>query len=303
MAYSSRHDVSTLQAFVRINRLEATVGYNLAYLCIGVGLGMAAGATLTATVLWYGVAVFLVKMHASVADAIHDRAADAANPEKSLISRAVETIGIERAWSIMTVELILGLFLFGYVSVSTGNVLYLAAGTVLGLLGFWYSYPPRLKERGAINHFVTTGTDVGVAIFPVAYLLVGEVTSQILIVCFIVFCYSFAYHLLHQAADTYYDRRAGLSTFTTRIGVPRTILLAIALTAVGGVLSAVLGLFVTAAVLVGTAVVYGWLYDLIRDEDEQSRTALLSQYYSIAWVAVILNASLAVELLLFVPNI
>jgi len=296
MAFLSRRNG---RAFVTINRLEATVGYNLAYLCIGVGLGAGGEPTLPLVVVWYGLGVFLVKMHASVADAVHDRRVDADNPEKSLIASAVDTIGIRRAWSIMTAELVVGLFLFGYVSVLTGELLYLTAGAVLALLGFWYSYPPRFKERGILNHLVTTGTDVGVVVFPVAYLLAGEVTTQILVVCLVVFCYSFAYHLLHQAADTYYDRRAGLSTFTTQIGVRNAVGLSALLTILGALLSAIIGLMLTALMLTGAAGCYGWLFNLVCDEQPQHQTAIVSEWFSIAWVAVALNATLAVELLVW----
>ena len=63
-----------LVAVLVVNRLPATLGYNVAYFFIGVALAWEAFQSAQYSLLvWFGVAVLLAKMQASVADAIHDR--------------------------------------------------------------------------------------------------------------------------------------------------------------------------------------------------------------------------------------
>lgn len=278
-----------------MNRLPATVGYNLAYLAIG--LALAWPGRLDAVVAGaYFAGVFLLKASASVADAIHDRAVDAANPEKSHVAAAVETIGERRAWSVLVTELVAGLSLVGYVALVTDEAVVLAGGAVVALTGFWYSYPPRLKERGLANHLVTTAVDIVFVVLALPY-LAGRLDDVALAVGAVVFSYTFGYHLVHQAADAYYDREAGVETFALDVGVRRSVLVAGLLTAAGAGVSAVLGYYLTTAVLGAVTGVYAMLAVRMAGESLKAQTDTLRRWFAIRYVATALNTAVAASLL------
>jgi 4-hydroxybenzoate polyprenyltransferase len=282
-------------ALAKINRLPTILGYNLAY--AGIGLALTTGPLRTgdlATASLYLAAVLLAKGQASIADAIHDRRADAANPGKSGIARAVTVVGVRGAWAILAGELVLALALFGAVTLRVGNPLYLGIGAAFALLGLAYSFPPRLKERGLLNHLVTTGTDVCVLVLPLPVLL-GGVSPSVLAAAGVVFLYAFAYHLLHQAADAHHDRAAGLETFATRAGVPCVLTCAAGLTAAAAGLAAALGYAVAAGALLAAAVRYACLRSRAVPLLSSERSALLSRRFSIARTATLLNLAMAIS--------
>lgn len=289
-----------LRAFVVINRLQATIPYNIGYVLIGVTIGIAQTTldTRTLTIIgWYAVGMMLLKMQASVADAIHDREVDATNPEKSIIAWAVDELGVRTAWSILVAELVVGLLLCGYVSVRTGTFIYLIAGGIFAILGFCYSYPPRLKEQNALNHLVTTGTDVGLFVLLVAYIAVGTVILPMVVISVVVFCYTFAYHILHQAADTHYDLKADVETFVTRIGVEPATGLAVAGNAVATLVAGWFGYTLAALVLGGMTGFYAWLFVRLRGRSLQTQSDLIARRFGIGWVATLLNLGVAASIL------
>lgn len=290
-----------LRAFVVINRLQATIPYNIGYLLIGLAIGSAQATLDTRTLAiigWYGIGMMLLKMQASVADAIHDQAVDAANPEKSVIAWAVDELGVRTSWSLLVAELVTGLLLCGYVSFQMGTFVYLAAGAVFALLGFCYSYPPRLKEQNALNHLVTTGTDVGLFVFLVGYIATGTVTLPLVVISAIVFCYTFAYHVLHQAADTHYDQAADVETFVTRLGIEPATGLAVAGNAVATLLAGVFGYYLAAGVLGVMTGFYGWLFLRLQGKSLRTQSDLIATHFGIGWVATILNLGVAGSILL-----
>lgn len=296
----------TGRAFVKINRLPTTLWYNVAYFLIG---GALAGAQIRTDRLDLAVAfvcaTFLVKMQASIADAIHDQQADAANPGKSSIARAVMVLGGRVSWSLLVFELVVALGLFGYVAVRTGDLVFLVVGMVFALLGFGYSYPPRLKERGVVNHVVTTGTDVGFVVLAFAYLLSGSLTTRAYVVAGVIFLYTFAYHLMHQAADTYYDVEAGIETFSTRAGAPRTIAVAGLFTAFASGIALAIGCIIGALALLVTVGFYVWLYTRARTLPFKEQTDFLADRFHIGWVATALNSALTASIvrIVFDPDL
>lgn len=288
-----------LTALVKVNRLPTTVSYNIAYFLVAAALaGGGVRDDRLDLALYYACAVFLVKMQASVADAIHDQQADAANPVKSKVARSVMVLGGQTSWSLLVVELVAALTLFGYVALRTGDRLFLFVGAAFALLGFGYSYPPRLKERGVVNHVVTTGTDVGFVVLAFTYLLTGALPTRAYVVGSVIFLYVFAYHLMHQAADTHYDIRAGIRTFATRAGPARTVAVAGGFTAAAAGGAVALGYYVAALALLLTTVFYLRLYRTIRPLSLKRQTDHLSERFHIARVATALNVALAVSILL-----
>lgn len=285
-------------AAAKVNRLPTTLGYNLAYVLVGVGVaGVAAVRAQLVTVGTFVAGIMLVKGQASVADAIHDRGVDAENPTKSSVARAVDALGRERAWTLCVVELVAGIALLGSVSVRTGDPTVLAVGAVAAVAGFVYSYPPRLKERGAVNHLVTTTVDVGAVVLPIPYLVAGGLSERAALVGAVVFAYSFAYHLVHQAADAYFDRESGVDTFARTVGVRRTLALAALSTAVATGLAVALGYLLAVAGLAAVTGGYVWLYRRVRGHSLRRKTAILSDRFSIAWVASVLNGAVAASAL------
>lgn len=288
---------ATLRALLVVNRLRETVGYNLAIVVLAVGTGvLVAPGRSDSAALWaagaYALGVMLLKMHASVADAIHDRAVDAANPEKSVVAAAVERVGVERAWTLLVVELVAGMALVAWAAMHAGAWL-VVAGAAIALFGFTYSYPPRLKERGVWNHVVTTGVDAGLQLLPIAAVVAGGLTPTTVVVAALMTCYSFGYHVLHQAADVHYDRMSGVRTFATRIGVSASVALSAVVTGAAAGLSLALG-YPLAAVAAGAVTArYVRLYRAAVDASAPRACDLLSARFSIAWVATLLNGALA----------
>lgn len=300
---SSTPSVQLLRDFVTINRLPETIGYNLAYLGVGVGLATASrGLTSLGSnwdVLLVGfLAAMLSKMQASVADVIHDRELDRENPEKSRIPDALDRLGIERSLTILVAELIGGLALWGWIAVSTHAPVYLGFGAATCLLGFVYTYPPRLKERGLGNHLTTTAVDVGcVAVF---FFMAGGtiVGGQEIAVLTVVFLYAFGYHVAHQAADTYYDRLYGISTFTQTLGVWRSVLIAGVSTALGGVIAVYYASFLAGGVLLLSAFSYSYIVVHIRGLREQAKSDRVSRWFSIGRWAMVQNFAVALDLMI-----
>jgi len=294
--------VQLLRATFTINRIPETLGYNLAYFAIGIGLAPTTLLDifkhngLLVMVLFF--AVMLSKMQASIADALHDQDLDAENPDKSFIANSITRIGDETAYTLLVVEIILGLLLWSWLTYSTNSLLYLICGTAITLLGFLYSYPPRIKERGIFNHITTTAVDVIGVIVPIAILANASLSGTAWVTLLAIFAYTFAYHVLHQAGDTYYDRQYGVSTFTQTIGVLRSVQLATVLSITAGVILLWQSHLVGGLVLLATSAGYWILSQQLKGLSEREQTDSVSRWFNIKWVATLLNGGVAVSLLL-----
>lgn len=290
------------RAVLTVNRIPETVGYNVAYFALGTSLAMNAGwigelheHALPLTVLF--AAVMLSKMQASVADAIHDHRLDELNPEKSYIAAAVHRIGSDFAHTVLVGELIGALCLWGWLSLYSGTSHYFLVGGVITFVGFVYSYPPRLKERGVLNHFATTGVDVLCVLLPFTLLVGMPQQVPVVLTLGTVFLYVFAYHVMHQAGDTFYDRDYGVSTFTQSLGVPRSVLLASVLTLLAGAMAIGQSHLLAGVVLVATGLGYGLLSLNIRWLTEREQSDYVSRWFNIRWVATGLNGIITISLL------
>lgn len=286
-----------LHALAAVNRVRATIGYNAAMVALAVGIGalISPRGSVVAGLIpagLYATGGVLLKLHASVADAIHDRGVDAANPEKSTIAIAVSVIGVESAWTILMVELVVGMTVVGAAAILAKNWL-LPAGAAIAVFGFTYSFPPRTKERGIWNHVVTTGVDVGLVVLPVAAVVGDGLTPKAAIVVTVVWCYSFGYHVMHQAADVHYDRLSGLQTFATDLGIEHAIAVAAVATATAAGLALALGYPLAALATGAVTAYYVVLCRAVVDSSPREACRLLSESFSIAWVASLLNGVLA----------
>ncbi|MFC4359267.1 UbiA family prenyltransferase [Halobium salinum] len=293
--------IQTLRALFDINRLSETLGYNVTYFAVGLGLAPYPLDALDEHFFSIGViftAVMLSKMQASIADALHDQDLDSQNPEKSYIAKAVAHLGRDTAFTLLVSEITLGLVLWSWLTGTTGTFLYIACGATMTFLGFIYSYPPRVKERGVFNHITTTGVDVACVVLPVAILSGTPLTLELALTLTAIICYTFAYHVLHQAGDTFYDREYGLSTFTQTLGIPRSILLASVFTLFASLLVFNQGYFTGGVLLLVVTGWYGQLYRLINGQSELEQSDYVSRWFHIGWVATCLNGGLAVSLLL-----
>ena len=288
---------SQLRAVAVVSRLSATVGYNVASVLLAVGLGVRVGGWPGETTLWiamgYAGATLIAKFGASVADAIHDRAVDAANPEKDVIASAVETLGVRRAWWLLGGYLLAAIVLYVVLAAAAGGWVLATGAAVIGF-GFTYSYPPRFKERGVWNHVVTTGVDAGLLVLPVAVLVAGEVAPTILVAGGVVACYSFGYHVLHQAADVHFDRQAGVETFATGFGVAGTVAVGAIATAAATGFTLALDYPLAAVVFGGVTAFYVDVFYSVQETDPASASRALAERFNIAWVATLANGALAV---------
>ena len=294
---------SGVAAAATVTRVRATVGYNLAYVALGLGLGLLAATDASAPaalragavpVAAYALSTFLTKGSASVADAVHDRAVDEDNPSTERVAAAVDRLGVDVCWSLFVAELVCGLAIAGWVAVRVGAAWPLWVVSTTGLLGFVYSYPPRLKERGLWNHLVTSGVDVGAVVLATAALVAGRLPAAAAVAGAVVFAYTFGYHLVHQAADAHYDRGAGVETFATRAGVPRTLAVAAGCTAVAAGGSVALGYPLVAVASLLVTAWYVHLYRLSRGRPPKGRTDAVADRFDVARVATALNVAAAV---------
>lgn len=290
----------TLRTLLTINRVPETLGYNIAYFAIGLGLTQHPSVVLN-QFLPVGVlfaAVMLSKMQASIADALHDQDLDAENPEKSYIAKAVSHLGSNAMYTLLVSEIVLGLALWSWLTHTTGTLFYVVCGVMMMFLGFTYSYPPRIKERGVFNHITTTSVDIAAVVCPVAVLMDATPTLDLALTLAAIFCYTFAYHVLHQAGDTFYDRAYGISTFTQTLGVPRSVLLASVLTILAGLLVLGQGNHGGGALLLFVGGGYWLLYRQLDGQTVQEQSDYVSRWFHIEWVATFLNGGFAVSLLL-----
>ena len=283
-----------------VNRYEALLAYNVGYFCIVVAAGLYVGldtSRLPLLGVLFGAAI-MMKSQASIADALHDYEADRANPEKSYVSRSVDVIGEENARTLLVSQILLSMFLWGYLTHGTGDALYLVAGAVACFFGYTYSYPPRFKERGFLNHIVTSGVDVTCVLLPGLVLLTDEPLVTFLPVLVVVFWYSLAFHVMHQTGDTYQDRQASMSTFTSAIGVNTAILTSVVFLALAGAVAVYAWYPVIAAVCLGYGAYFLSVYGRTRGEPSQRKSEIVSKAFSVARCASILNVAFALDFLL-----
>lgn len=292
-----------LSDFIVVNRLSETVGYNVLYFIIGVGLAASSnfGAILSEhfdLLLVTFFAVMFSKMQASVADAVHDYDIDRENPEKSFIASAVESIGKRLLFTILIVELIVGMGLWGWLALETDMLFFLLIGVASNVLGFVYSFPPRIKERGIVNHLVTTGVDVVGVVLPVALAAGAVITPEIGLALLIVYMYGLGYHVMHQAADTVYDRQSGISTFTQSIGITESVWFAAILTGVAAILSLSRSYTLCAVGLFVVTGAYVVLANSIRNKPPRTQCDNIARWFKIGPWAIGINFLFAFNLYL-----
>ena len=295
--------VDFISNFVVVNRLPETIGYNIIYFIVGIGLSGAVigGRILTESVdlliiLFF--AVMLTKMQASVADAIHDYSVDKDNPQKSFIASAVDSIGHQLLFTILIIELLAGIGLWGWIAIRTDTMFFFVIGLMSNLLGFIYSYPPRIKERGIFNHVVTTGVDVVGVVLPVAVVTGAVITTELTLSLVAVFLYVFGYHVVHQAADTVYDRESGISTFTQTVGISESVWLAGILTAIAGFIAAWQSYGLSAAGLMIAGLAYALLAKSIEHESEKKKCDRIARWFRIGPWAIGINCLFSLSLYL-----
>lgn len=282
-----------------VNRYEALLAYNVGYFCIVVAVAVSVGldaSRLPLLGVLFG-AVIAMKSQASIADALHDYEADRANPEKSYVSRSVDVLGEENARTLLVSQLLVSMLLWGYLTHRTGEPFYLVAGAVACLFGYTYSYPPRFKERGFLNHLVTSGVDAACVLLPGLVLLTAAPPATFLPVLVVAFWYSLAFHVMHQAGDTYQDRRASMSTFTGSVGVGAAVLASVAFLSIAAGVAAYARYPLIAAVCVGYGAYFLLVYARTRGEPSQRRSRAVSEAFSVARCASILNAAFALDFL------
>ncbi|RRJ34082.1 UbiA family prenyltransferase [Halocatena pleomorpha] len=282
------------EAFWIINRFPSLLAYNVGYLLIIIGIShrpAVMGRALEIAIFFF--AVIFMKAHASIADAIHDYPIDRMNPEKSYVPDSVDTIGKKNARTLMIVELLLGLWLWGYLSYLTGDPLYVTIGAISSFFGYTYSYPPRFKEQGAINHLVTSAVDVLCILLPGIVLLSQKLTTVSIVLLGVVFLYSYSYHIMYQIGDTYYDRKSGISTFTQRLGVANSLLVSLGLLAVAAAVSLIINYILLTVVLLFFAVNFTRIYIRACEMGEQRQSDFVSSSFDISRCATVINISLA----------
>ncbi len=291
----------TASAVWTINRFGAMLGLNLGYLLIVVALAPAASVVLDRAwifAVFFG-AVILMKAQASVADALHEYDVDAENPFKSHVPSAVDVLGRENAMALFAVELTGSLALWGYLAYHTADPLFLVAGVASNLFAVTYSYPPRFKEWGAVNHLVTTGVDALFVLLPGIVLSVGRIGLREAVVVGVVFTYVFAIHVMHQSGDTYYDAQCGIDTFTRSLGVENSVVLSFGGVGIAVAAALCTGLFLCGSLLLLFAVKLQRILADTLGESLQAQSDIVSRRFDVSTWAPALNVVLAMDLFWF----
>ena len=109
--------------------------------------------------------------------------------------------------------------------------------------------------------------------------------------------YAFAYHVVHQAADVYYDGQVGVATFARSFGAPRTVALAAWLSAAAAGLGAAAGYYLAALALVVVTAHYATLYRRVVDTSVERQSTVIAARFDIGVVASVLNLAMAVSVL------
>ncbi|MFD1600626.1 UbiA family prenyltransferase [Halobellus rarus] len=287
-------------AFTTIHRLKETFSFHVAYFLIAVAIvnkfSILDSYLLELFVLF--IAIMTVKTQAYLADVIHDYEVDRNNPAKSQLAAGVDYFGRNRIWSFLIVELVISLALWGWLSVRFTTIELLIIGVIGALSGFLYSYPPRIKERGILNHITTSAVDVLVVLYPVNELIPRSHYEEMFIIICIVFFYSFGYHILHQAADTFYDRQEGVSTFTTYIGADHGVLVAVVFYLLASSIALYYQFLVASATLLFATGWTGKLQIEISNKDEKYTSKVITDRFNIGLWATGLNLAVAVNVLL-----
>lgn len=285
-----------------INRFEALFAYNIGYFSILTTGALAFGAELEQ--LWLLVplfgAVIFMKSQASVADALHDYDADKQNSEKEYVAQSVDYLGEDYARTFLFLQVLASFLFWGYLTVYTNNIFYLVAGIVSNFFGYTYSYPPRFKERNIFNHIVTSGVDVACIFLPGFVLLTGKAPATFYDTVGIIFFYSLAFHIMHQAGDTYQDRQSSISTFTQYVGVDRAVGISALLLLVSSVIAIHARLALIAAGGATYAIYFLALYYRTYVESEKEQSLSVSRSFKISRCATSLNFLLAVDFLAIV---
>lgn len=302
MSYKSKtffdRIAGTVRAYCIINRFEALLAYNIGYMLII--LAMAYGNTSLRDKFGWAVlffsAVLFMKAQASVADALHDYQADKRNPYKSYVPDAVDWFGYRASTGILVGQMAISLVCWLYLTLLTGETIFLAAGLVSNFFGFTYSYPPRFKERGVFNHVVTSSVDIFCVLIPGVLLLTGSVSATDGFALAVVYLYSFAYHVMHQAGDTYPDRRFGVSTFTQKIGIENSVFMSYAMATLATIVGLCGRLYPIAT---GTLLFTGYLLSIYRRSlgaSEREQSNIVSRRFAISACATTLNLLTAISL-------
>lgn len=299
------YDTRTLQNLERrlgavwtVNRLGGMLGLNVGYFLVIVAaagdLSVVADRAGLLGLLF--VAVIAMKCQASNADAIHDYDADRENPHKTHVPWAVDTLGRSTTKALLGGQLLVSMAAWTGLTWATGNPGYVAAGVVSNALGVTYSFPPRFKERGFLNHVVTTTVDAFCVVLPGVWLVLGGLTPLAAALVVFTTAYVLAFHIMHQAADTYYDRVVGISTFTQSVGVADSVLVSSLLSLSVGVFAICFGLLlIGVGGLAFGAFLYG-LYRDVRGKTEKRQSDVVSERFSVSYWATGLNALMAASM-------
>lgn len=292
---------ATASAVWTINRFGAMLGLNVGYLLIIVALAPEVGVVRDRAgilAVFFG-AVILMKGQASVADAMHEYDVDVENPFKSHVPTAVDALGRENAMALFAVELTGSLALWGYLAYHTVDPLFLVAGVGSNVLAVTYSYPPRFKEWGVVNHLVTTGVDVLFVLLPGIVLAVGHVGLREAVVLGVVFTYVFAIHVMHQSGDTYYDAQSGIDTFTRSFGVENAVVLSFGGVGIAVAAAVCSGLFLCGGLLLGFAVKLQRIFADTLGRSLKAQSDVVSRRFDVSTWAPALNVVLALDLFWF----
>lgn len=290
-----------IRALWLICRFETLIGYNLAYFGIIIALVLISGNRsdlldpyqVLILILFFA-SVISAKSQASIADTLCDYNNDKDNPSKSYVSNALETFGFTRSKIAMYINLGGSLLLASIISILIGKPLIFVLIAIFNILGYCYSYRPRIKERGIWNIIVTSAVDVFCIVFAGYYLIITNVSEPVFILLAIIFLYSSSFHIMHMTGDIYEDRRSGTRTYASNLGT-RSSLLISGFLALGAVpLSFNFPIFMPILIIYATKIFY--LNNKVKFFDVEKQGKLISSQWSTGFWATFLNFGLAASI-------
>jgi len=294
-----------LESIWIICRFETIMIYNLTYFLIILTTILYSGYKLSEidNIHYFYFLVFIAnvlaaKAQASIADTLCDYKYDINNPEKQYVTKALENLGIRNCkilmYSCLSISILLGTFL----AIISDKYLILVSTIIFNVLGYYYSFPPRFKERDIWNIVVTSAVDA-LCIFVIGYyLMIGYTSVSIFLISCLILLYSSSFHLMHMVGDVFEDKKAGVKTLATRLGIKKGLIISALLGFACIPFSLVIPSFIAAIMLYGLNLIR--INKLVKSKTESSQSILVSKLWKIKIWAPILNIALVASLLIHI---
>lgn len=257
--------------------------------------------TLGGSGLWlslFFISVLLAHGQINITNSLWDYPYDRNNALKRHLPASVDAFGKENCKILALVMSAVSAVISLAVGILYGKWVLPVSNLTLNLVGFFYSRPPRLKERGFLGLITTSGAETFGVVLTGMMIFVPEIAPLTIRAVAIIFLYTLTIHAMHQAADATPDMEMGVRTFATVHGASQSV----ALSAILSLLYLTLSIFdfplVSIAALFKTVFLI-WLYQKISGLPIKNQgTEVASRWNTRRW-SMTLNLAVPLDSLTF----